>query len=232
MKKYIIKNADGSEQSEMQAIHESRKEAGETLMDYICDHNEDLDVDDDDYLSPFDFALEEVECKEVNEVITDFESARKALGGKPNADFTVAKKILSGNVVQLEDVARLVTDINPKHIEALIALNKLFTIAQAWNKEDGFVPDFSDWEQDKWFPWFVYDKDAAGFVHAYALHAYDCECEYRFSALLQIVRARRAIRQAIRRPLQQGFLVVCFTIKQSSNEQQDNGQGYCQPNPA
>lgn len=166
MKRYIIKNADGSEQSEMQAIHESRKEAGEILMDYICDHNEDLDVDDDDYLSPFDFALEEVECTEANEVITDFESARKALGGKPNADFTIAKKILSGNVVQLEDVARLVTDINPKHIEALIALNKLFTIAQAWNKEDGFVPDFSDWEQNKWVPWFVYDKDAAGFVCA------------------------------------------------------------------
>ena len=166
MKKYIIKNADGSEQSEMQAIHESRKEAGETLMDYICDHNEDLDIDDDDYLSPFDFVLEEVECKEVNEVITDFESARKALGGKPNTDFTVSKKILSGNVVQLNDVARLVTDINPMHIEALIALNELFTIAQAWNKEDGFVPDFSDWYQDKWFPWFDYDKDAAGFVCA------------------------------------------------------------------
>lgn len=166
MKKYIIKNADGSEQSEMQAIHESRKEAGETLMDYICDHNEDLDIDDDDYLSPFDFVLEEVECKEVNEVITDFESARKALGGKPNADFTVSKKILSGNVVQLNDVAILVTDINPMHIEALIALNELFTIAQAWNKEDGFVPDFSDWNQDKWFPWFKYDKDAAGFVYA------------------------------------------------------------------
>ena len=171
MKKYIIKNADGSEQSEMQAIHESRKEAGETLMDYICDHNEDLDIDDDDYLSPFDFVLEEVECKEVNEVITDFESARKALGGKPNADFTVSKKILSGNVVQLNDVARLVTDINPMHIEALIALNELFTIAQAWNKEDGFVPDFSDWHQNKWFPWFKYDKDSAGFVYADANNA-------------------------------------------------------------
>ena len=171
MKKYIIKNADGSEQSEMQAIHESRKEAGETLMDYICDHNEDLDVDDDDYLSPFDFALEEVECKEVNEVITDFESARKAIGGKPNADFTVAKKILSGNVVQLEDVARLVTDINPKHIEALIALNELFTIAQAWNKEDGFVPDFSNRNQWKYFPWFTYNNDAAGFVYANTYHA-------------------------------------------------------------
>ena len=171
MKRYIIKNADGSEQSEMQAIHNTRKEAGETLMDYICNHNEDLDVDDDDYLSPFDFVLEEVEYKDVNEVITDFESARKALGGKPNADFTVSKKILSGNAVQLNDVARLVTDINPMHIEALIALNELFTIAQAWNKEDGFVPDFSDWEQDKWFPWFVYDKDAAGFVYANTLNA-------------------------------------------------------------
>ena len=171
MKRYIIKNADGSEQSEMQAIHNTRKEAGETLMDYICDHNEDLDIDDDDYLSPFDFVLEEVECKEVNEVITDFESARKALGGKPNADFTVSTKILSGNVVHLNDVARLVTDINPKHIKALIALNELFTIAQAWNKEDGFVPDFSDWEQDKWFPWFVYDKDAAGFVYTITTHA-------------------------------------------------------------
>ena len=167
MKKYIIKNADGSEQSEMQAIHESRKEAGETLMDYICDHNEDLDIDDDDYLSPFDFVLEEVEYKDVNEVITDFESARKALGGKPNADFTVSKKILSGNAVQLNDVARLVTDINPMHIEALIALNELFTIAQAWNKEDGFVPDFSNKIQCKYFPWFIYKNDAAGFVYAY-----------------------------------------------------------------
>ena len=170
MKRYIIKNADGSEQSEMQAIHKSRKEAGETLMDYICNHNEDLDVDDDDYLSPFDFVLEEVECKEVNEVITDFESARKALGGKPNADFTVAKKILSGNVVQLNDVARLVTDINPKHIEALIALNRLFTIAEAWNKADDFVPDFSNTNQYKYYPWFVYDRDAAGFVYADATY--------------------------------------------------------------
>lgn len=172
MKKYIIKNADGSEQTVMQAIHESRKEAGETLMDYICDHNEDLDIDVDNYLSPFDFTLEEVECNEVNEVITDFESARKALGGKPNADFYVVKRNHSEKVANLEyvanleDVARLVTDINPKHIEALIALNELFTIAQAWNEADEFEPDFSDLNQDKWFPWFKYKKDIAGFVFA------------------------------------------------------------------
>ena len=167
MKKYIIRYANGSECPEIKDKFNSRKEAGETLMDYICDHNEDLNIDDDNYLSPFDFVLEEVECKDVNEVITSFDSARKALGIKPNADFYVVKRKHSEKVANLEDVARLVTDINPMHIEALIALNKLFTIAEAWNKEDGFVPDFSDWNQDKWFPWFKYDKDAAGFVYAY-----------------------------------------------------------------
>lgn len=155
MRKYIIKNADGSEQTVMRAIHNSRKEAGRVLMRYLSYHNENCDGDE--YLSPFDFILEEVECNEVDEHITDFESARKALGLKPNVAY----------IPKSGDVKRLVTDINPKHLEALIALNKLFTIAQAWNKEDGFVPDFSDWEQDKWFPWFMYNKDAAGFVYAY-----------------------------------------------------------------
>ena len=168
MRKYIIKNADGSEQTVMRAIHNSRKEAAETLMDYIRGQNDFWDIDDDDYLSPFDFVLEEVECKDVNETITDFESARKALGLKPN-DYTLFEHLP-------KFIARFISDINPKHIDALVALNKLFTIAQAWNKEDGFVPDFSDWNQDKWFPWFVYDEDAAGFVFASASrtpsHAY------------------------------------------------------------
>lgn len=164
MKKYIIKNADGSEQTVMRAIHNSRKEAGETLMDYICGQNDFWDIDDDDYLSPFDFVLEEVECKDVNETITDFESARKALGTKPNADFYVVKRKHSEKVAHLEEAARLVTDINPKHIEALIALNKLFTIAQAWNEADEFVPDFSNRRQDKWIPWFDYDKNTARFM--------------------------------------------------------------------
>lgn len=158
MKKYIIKNADGSEQTVMQAIHNSRKEAVETLMDYIRGQNDFWDIDDDDYLSPFDFVLEEVECKDVNETITDFESARKALGLKPN-DYTLFEHLP-------KFIARFISDINPKHIDALVALNKLFTIAQAWNKEDGFVPDFSDWNQEKWFPWFKYDEDVAGFVFA------------------------------------------------------------------
>lgn len=164
MKKYIIKYADGREQRFIRAKYNSRKEAEEVLLIYLCEHNEKCD--DSSYLSPFDFTVEEVDVKEVNEIITDFDSARKALGIKPNTDFYVVKRKYSEKVVQFEDVARLVTDINPKHLEALIALNELFTIAEAWNKEDGFEPDFSDLNQDKWFPWFKYKKDIAGFVFA------------------------------------------------------------------
>lgn len=163
MKKYIIRNADGSEQHVMQAVHNSRKEAGRELMRYLSYHNDNWGVDN--YLSPFDFILEEVEYSEVNEDITDFESARETLGLKPN-DYT-----LSGHIAKFGEVCELVEDNNPKHIDALIALNKLFTIAEAWNKEDGFVPDFSNWEQDKWFPWFKYDKDVAEFVCADTINA-------------------------------------------------------------
>ena len=166
MKKYIIKYADGREQNIMQAIHNSYNEAAQILMDFLNANNDFLSLKDDNYLTPFDFKIEEVECKDVNETITDFESARKALGIKPNTNFDVVKRIYSEKVANLEDAARLVTDINPKHIKALIALNKLFTIAEAWNKEDGFVPDFSDWHQSKWFPLFKYDKNAARFVYA------------------------------------------------------------------
>ena len=172
MKKYIIKRVDGSEQNVMNAIHKSRKEAVKTLMDYICKHNRYLDTtcaNDDDYLSPFDFTLEEVECKEVNEVITDIESARRALGLNSNSDFTVVKRSHYENTIQLKDITKLVNEITPKHLEALVALNELFAIAEAWNKADGFVPDFSDWNQYKWYPWFKYDKDAAGFVYAHTL---------------------------------------------------------------
>ena len=100
----------------------------------------------------------------MNEVITDFETARRALGFNSNSDFMVVKKSRYENTIQLKDVTRLVSEIAPKHIKALIALNKLFTIAEAWNKADGFVPDFSDDTQCKYFPWFAYNNYAGCFV--------------------------------------------------------------------
>ena len=139
----------------------SKQEAAEYMMNFIEEQNEDLDSDDEDYLTLFDFTLEEIESKEINEVITTFEEARKYLKGNPNDDFTVAANILSAN-----DVNKLVKEVNPKHIKALIAYNRLCTIAQAWNKADGFEPDFSNTSQYKYFPWFEYSRDAAGFVCA------------------------------------------------------------------
>ena len=155
MKKYIIKYANGRECREINS-YKSRNEASDALIKYLYRHNEYLCSEDDSYLSPFDFKIEEVEDKKVNKIITDFESARKALA----ADF-----YLSADKSKL--ATNLMHDINPKQVEALDALNKLFTIAQAWNKEDGFVPDFSDYKQVKWLPWFSYDRNLAKFGYSY-----------------------------------------------------------------
>lgn len=167
MKKYLVIN---KKTKEVCGKFASKSEAADEMMDFINEHNDELDSDDEEYLTPFDFTLDEIESKEINEVVTTYEEAREYLGGKPNADFTVAKKILSGNCVQLEDVTRLVSELNPKHVKAIIAFNRLCTIAQAWNKEDDFTPDFSNRNQTKWFPWFVYSDDAAGFVYASTSH--------------------------------------------------------------
>lgn len=153
MKKYrVIQKGNGAIFGEF----ENRVQAAKEIMKYLNHLNDGGVV----HLSPFDF--EEIEC-DVNEVITDFETARKCLGFKPNDEFTVVRKGHSD--IEFDDVESLVDDINPKNIEALMALNKLFTIAEAWNKEDGFVPDFSDFNQNKWFPWFKYNKYSAWFVY-------------------------------------------------------------------
>lgn len=165
MKQYILKQIGDNEPI---GKYSNKADAVDDMDTIIADHNEDLDSDDDGFLTPFDFTLEVVECQDVNETITNFDEARAFLGGKPNNDYIISKKVLSGNCAQLADVARLVQDVNPNHIKALVALNELFTIAEAWNKADNFVPDFSDASQYKYFPWFIYDKGAAGFVFANA----------------------------------------------------------------
>ena len=172
MKKYIVK-FKGS--GKVFGVYASQEEASLKVVEYINDSNDDLEGD---YVSPFDFVLEEVECKEVNEVITDFESARKYLVGKTNDVFGFAKKRFSESVVKIEKAEILIKELNQKHIEALVALNRLFTIAEAWNKADNFVPDLSNWNQYKWYPWFKYDKDAAGFVYAFTDNErlYGTEC--------------------------------------------------------
>lgn len=123
MKKYVIKNKDGSKQAVMPAIYNTRREALLTILDYI---------EDDSQIEAY--IVEEVDMKDVNEVITDYESALESIG--PTGFWHV----------------RTVE----QNTKALIALNKLFAIAAAWNKLDGFVPDFSNWSQNKWTPVFAH----------------------------------------------------------------------------
>ena len=159
MKKFVVKYKDSEK---VFGEYASSEIASNEVMDYIHYFNKEYEGE---YLSPFDFVLEEVECNEVNEEITCFESAKRYLN-------------LKGP--------------NEKNIAPLIALDQLFTIAEAWNKADGFVPDFSDWHQEKWFPWFSYDKKTAVFVFVYTDCAYTSATACNWSRLCFKTRERAA----------------------------------------
>lgn len=153
MRKFVIRLADGSEQSLIKSRFDTRNEAVQGIMDYVAKCNEGLGMEDSKRISPFDFKVEEVDVDDVDGVITSFGLAVEYLGLKDNSEYEVYGR----------DVERLVRELNPRHADALIALNELFTIAEAWNKADGFVPDFSNNDQHKYFPWFAYDKDVVRF---------------------------------------------------------------------
>lgn len=161
MKKFQLKNVTDDE---IVGTYDTKVDAIEAMNEVIDETNDETE---EEGLSPFDFKLEVVEVDDASAINT-FDEARKYLNGFPNADFVISKKVMSGNCLKLEDVAAFVQDINPHHLKALVALNKLFTIAEAWNKADGFVPDFADRGQWKYFPWFKYDDKTAGFVYAFA----------------------------------------------------------------
>lgn len=113
----------------------------EEAEDKLMEYLKDIDDDDEGYFSsPSNYVIDEVELSP-NDLIPDFESAKRYLK-------------LEGS--------------NEKNIEALIALDQLFTIAEAWNKEDGFVPNFSNWSQEKWAPVFLYNRFDDMFVYDYA----------------------------------------------------------------
>ena len=118
MKKFFIVYKDGNQQTIMPAVHNTRREALLTILNYI---------EDDSQIE--DYMIEEID---VNKEVMNYESAIKIIG--PTEFFHVRA--------------------TQQNTNALIALNKLFTIAEAWNKLDDFVPNFSNWSQEKWIPWF------------------------------------------------------------------------------
>lgn len=165
MRRFVVRLADGSEQRFMRPVHDTRNEAIQCIMDYVAKCNDRLQMNDPRRMSPFDFRVEEVDVDDVDGVITSFGLAVEYLGLDVNDGYEVYGREKRGTgSLKKRDVEKLVRGLNPRHVDALIALNELFTIAEAWNKADGFVPDFSNNDQQKHFPRFVYDKDVAQFV--------------------------------------------------------------------
>lgn len=97
--------------------------------------------------------------QEPNEQIKSFEDAIRYLG---ISSLDNNKDLIYAQDYPIYFVA------NDKDMCKIDAYAKLITIATAWNKIDGFVADFSNKNQEKWFPWFVYSNDTAGFVYAYS----------------------------------------------------------------
>ncbi len=160
MKKYKVVCKD-SDKIKFENPFDAKVDAIEAMNEEIDRYNELHGLTEEEGLSPFDFTMDVVEVedkKEDNGIEKDFEDAREELDSFKVTSDEAAK--------HFDSLAQLIKNANPRHIKALIALNKLFTIAEKWNKEDGFVPDFSNKGQWKYFPWFEYSKEAAGFVFA------------------------------------------------------------------
>ena len=102
--------------------------------------------EEDDDVTVFDFDIREVDEADPAEICPDFAASCKFLGISDEFAF----------------------DCADDHIKAIQSLYMLVIIAQAWNKIDGFTPDWSDGRQLKYFPWFAYieNKGNAGFVSA------------------------------------------------------------------
>ena len=164
MKKLQLKN---TATSNTVGVYSTKSEAIKAMDCLIFKTNYENDQTEEEGLSPFDFTIEIIEV-DIADGINSIDEARKYLKLIPNTGFKVHKKETSRSPLQLQDAETLIREINPHHLKAIAALNQLFTIAEAWNKDDDFTPDFSDPQHDKWYPIFDYNSDAEAFIYNYA----------------------------------------------------------------
>ena len=162
MKKFQLKNTTTSTTV---GVYSTKEEAIKAMDCLIFKTNSENGQTEEEGLSPFDFTLETIDV-DVAEIIDTFDAACNYLNIKPGTTFHVTNNVITLDSEDQQCYDILFKYINPHHLKAIAAINQLFTIAEAWNKEDCFVPDFSNRNQWKYFPWFTYNNDAAGFVYA------------------------------------------------------------------
>lgn len=137
MKKYIVVN---TKTGEVFGRFETESLANQILLNYYL-------MGDGSGSRPtgsiFDYKLSEIEATTA-ETITSYEKAVEFLG-------------LS------EETKKRLSTVNDQAVKPLILFNKLLTIAQAWNKADGFTPDFTKDNQMKYYPTFLYNPSTGLF---------------------------------------------------------------------
>lgn len=85
------------------------------------------------------------------------------------------------------------------NLKAIDALNQLFLIAEAWNKEDGFVPDPSNTHQKIYLPWFTYSNKDKMFKYSNNIcctSSYDIPT-FSYRLCFKTKKTCRTIRQTI-----------------------------------
>lgn len=112
----------------------------------------------------FDFKLVKKEFKDTSD---DFKEALDSL--------TAVGEKVGRDSCKNEEIETVLKEINPKYIKSVIAYNRLYTIAQAWNNDDGLEPDLYNAYQPKFAPIFRYDSYSKKFVYAYCdkMYYYD-----------------------------------------------------------
>lgn len=162
MKKYVVKNKNTQQ---IFGKFDTKNQAAKRLVDYVCYVNEDASSDDDEFLCIFDFDIQEQEGEDAKN-IGSYEEACRYL--------QLPQDPFEHTIIGIR---------NRKHREALAALTALLTLAEAWNKTDGFIPDFNNEHQRKYFPLFAYDKDSERFVFSVTAYANNNENAYLGSRL-------------------------------------------------
>lgn len=90
-------------------------------------------------------------------------------------------------VLNIQPINEEAFNIFPKEDQrSMLAYHKLTVITRALN--NGWKPNWDDQNEWKYYPLFRYVN--AGLSCAYVWRGYECDCDYRLSALLSHVRAR------------------------------------------
>ena len=159
MKTYKVTN---KKNNRIFGIYNSLVEANTVVIKYIEEYNKRQNYDSD-CINIFDFNVEEID------------------NSAANLDAALA-------YLDRENNQQALIYVDKRYEEAMKIIHKLLVINEAWNKEDGFIPDYTDRTQDKYSPTVQFSK-----YNIYVDWSYSSE---KFSSFFVFKTSNRAIQFA------------------------------------